>query len=178
MNRAKKVELANQLKEKFKKSQVILFADYKGLKANQADQLRKLLRSENTEVKVIKNSVARLVTKDGFFGQEAKDLMDGIVGPTLVAYSFSDPVAPTKIFYDFAQSCEAFQIKESLFEQKKISVLEVEALAKLPSKEVLLSQLLSTLQGPMRNLLTVLTGVQRSFLYLLSALEEKKEKEK
>ena len=71
MNRTEKTELASVLKEKFTKASVAMFADYKGLTAVQADDLRRLLRPTNTEVKVLKNNVARLVTKDGKMGEHA-----------------------------------------------------------------------------------------------------------
>src|SRR5436305_853850 len=99
MNRTQKTELAAELKDKFSRAQVALFADYKGISANQADDLRRVLRSKNAEVKVLKNNIARLVTKDGALGEEARSVMDSVVGPTLVAFSFGDPAATAKIVH-------------------------------------------------------------------------------
>src|SRR5687767_8393801 len=107
MNRTQKTELAASLKDKFSKAQVAIFADYKGLSATQADELRRALRPTQTEVKVLKNNVGRLVTKEGEMGDEAKALMDAVVGPTMVAFAFGDPAAAAKVIHKFAQDNEA-----------------------------------------------------------------------
>src|SRR5690348_5206987 len=167
MNRTEKTELATSLKDKFLQAQVAIFADYKGLSASQADDLRRALRAHKTEVKVLKNNVARLITKEGQMGEEAKKLMDGVVGPTLVAFSFGDPAAAAKVIHKFAQDNEAFKLKESLMGQKRIDVSGVEELAKLPSKEVLMAKLLGTMNAPIQNFVGVLAAVPRSLVTVL-----------
>lgn len=174
MDRAQKAEVAAVLKEKFVKASVAIFADYKGLSATQADNLRRLLRVQKTEVKVLKNNVARLVTKDGAMGPEAKSLMDETVGPTMVAFAYGDPAAAAKIIHKFAQDNEALKLKDSLMGQKRIDASGVEELAKLPSKEVLLAKLLGTLNAPATNFVGVLAAVPRSLLNVLVAVEKKK----
>jgi large subunit ribosomal protein L10 len=174
MNRTDKTELATALKDKFNKAQVAIFADYKGLTAGQADDLRKALRGANTEVKVLKNNVARLVTKDGGFGDEAKTVMDGVVGPTLVAFAYGDPAAAAKVIHKFAQDNEALKLKESLMGRKRIDASGVEELAKLPSKEVLLAKMLGTMNAPITNFVGVLAAVPRSLVTVLAAIEKKK----
>ncbi|MGK5084795.1 50S ribosomal protein L10 [Bdellovibrionota bacterium FG-1] len=174
MNRTEKTELASVLKEKFNKAKVAIFADYKGITATQADDLRRQLRGTHAEVKVLKNNVARLLTKDGSMGEEAKNLMDGVVGPTLVTFAYGDPAAAAKIMHKFAQDNEAFKLKESLMGTKRVGVSGVEELAKLPGKEVLLGMLLSAMNGPIRNFVGVLAAVPRSLVTVLSAIEKKK----
>lgn len=174
MNRTEKTELANVLKEKFSKAQVAFFADYKGLTAPQADELRRILRAQNTEVKVLKNNVARLVTQKGSLGKEAQTLMDGVVGPTLVAFTFGDPAAAAKAIHKFAQDNEAFKLKDSLMGEKRIDASGIEELAKLPSKEVLLAQLLGTMIAPVRDFVGVLAAVPRGLVTVLAAIEKKK----
>jgi large subunit ribosomal protein L10 len=174
MNRVEKTELAKSLRDKFVKAQVAIFADYKGLTATQADDLRRLLRAQKTEVKVLKNNIARLVTKDGQMGDQAKSLMNGLVGPTLVAFAYSDPAAVAKVIHKFAQDNEAFKLKDSLIGQKRIGVSDVEELAKLPSKEVLMAKMLGTLNAPITNFAGVLAAVPRSLVTVLAAIEKKK----
>lgn len=174
MNRTQKTELATTLKDKFVRAQVAIFADYKGLSATQADQLRRALRGHKTEVKVLKNNVARLITKEGAMGEDAKTLMDAIVGPTLVAFAYGDPAAAAKIVHKFAQDNEALKLKDSLMGQKRIDVSGVELLAKLPSKEVLMGTLLGTLNAPITNFVGVLAAVPRSLVTVLAAIEKKK----
>jgi len=174
MNRTDKAELASKLKEKFTKAQVALFADYKGLESNQANDLRRSLRSHKVEVKVLKNNVARLVSKDGSLGTDAKDLMDSVVGPTLVAFAYGDPAAAAKVFHKFSKDNEALKIKDGLMGSKRLSAAEVEQLADLPSKEVLLAKMLGTLNAPASNFVGVLAAVPRSLLNVLTAIEKKK----
>jgi large subunit ribosomal protein L10 len=174
MNRTEKTELASELKDKFSKAQVAIFADYKGLSASDADELRRQLRAKNTEVKVLKNNVARLITKDGSMGDEAKALMDSVVGPTMVAFSFGDPAATAQVIHKFAQTNEALKLKDSLMGTKRIDASGVEALAKLPSKEVLVAQLLGTMNAPIRNFVGVLAAVPRGLVTVLAAIEKKK----
>lgn len=174
MNRTEKTELASSLKDKFSKAKVALFADYKGITAPQADDLRRQLRATQAEVKVLKNNVARLLTREGAMGDEAKALMDGVVGPTLVTFAYGDPSAAAKVMHKFATDNEAFKLKDSLMGTKRLAVSSVEELAKLPAREVLLSMLLSTMNGPARSFVGVLAAVPRGLVTVLSAIEKKK----
>jgi large subunit ribosomal protein L10 len=174
MNRTQKTELAGELKEKFAKAKVAIFADYKGLTATQADDLRRQLRGSNAEVKVLKNNVARLITKEGQMGESAKALMDAVVGPTLVAFAFSDPAATAKVIAKFAKDNEALKLKDSLMGQQTIAAAEVEQLAALPSREVLLAKMLGTMNAPISNFVGVLAALPRSLVTVLSAIEKKK----
>lgn len=174
MNRTEKAELATELKEKFSKAQVAIFADYKGLTANQADSLRRVLRGQKVEVKVLKNNVARIVTKDGALGEEAKAVMDAVVGPTLVAFAYGDPAAAAKAIHKFAQENEALKLKASLMGTKRVDASGVEELAKLPSKEVLVAKMLGTLNAPITNFVGVLAAVPRGLVTVLAAIEKKK----
>lgn len=174
MNRTEKTGLASDLREKFTKAKVAIFADYKGLKATQADELRKQLRAHKVEVKVLKNNVARLMTKEGGMGEDAKGVMDRVIGPTLVAFAYGDPAAAAKIIHKFSVDNEALKLKESLLGQKRIDASGVEELAKLPSKEVLLAKMLGTLNAPVTNFVGVLAAMPRSLVTVLSAIEKKK----
>ncbi len=174
MNRTEKTQMTEQLVEKFSKANVALFADYKGLTATQADDLRRLLRAQKTEVKVLKNNIARLAAKDGKLGEEAKKLFDEVVGPTMVAFSYGDPSAAAKIFYKFSKDVEAFKLKDSLMGKTRVSTKGVTELAELPPREVLLAKLLGTLNAPVTSFVGVLAAVPRSLLNVLSAVERKK----
>jgi len=100
--------------------------------------------------------------------------MDEVVGPTLVAFAFGDPAAAAKVIHKFAQDNEALKLKDSLMGTKRIDASGVEALAKLPSKEVLMAQVLGTMNAPIRNFVGVLAAVPRGLVTVLSAIEKKK----
>lgn len=174
MNKASKTELATELKEMFSKAQVAIFADYKGLSSQQSDELRKQVRSSVGEVKVLKNNIARLITKENAMGEDAAKLMDSVVGPTLVAFAYKDIAATAKILHTFAKANEALKLKPSLMGAKQIGASDIEELANLPSREVLLSRVLATMNAPATNFVGVLAAVPRSLLNVLNAVGEKK----
>lgn len=174
MNRTEKAALATELKDKFSRAKVAIFADYKGLSAVQADDLRKLVRKHSGEVKVLKNNVARLVAKDGALGNDSKAVMDGLVGPTMVAFTYGDAAALAKSVHQFSKDNEAFKLKDGLMEQKRLKAEDIEALATLPSREVLLGKLLGTMNAPVQNFVGVLAAVPRSLVTVLAAIEKKK----
>ena len=163
MDRTNKETLANEMKDKFSKATVTMFADYKGLKSMEADELRRALRAQKTEVKVLKNNIGRLISKDGALGEDAKKLLDATVGPTLIAFSYGDPAASAKVFSNFAKTHEALKIKDSLLEGKLLPSAQVVELGDLPSREILLAKLLSVFNGPIA-----------AFVRLLDAVEKKK----
>jgi len=174
MNRTDKAALATELKDKFSKANVAIFADYKGVQATKADELRRALRATKTEVKVLKNNVARLLTKDGQMGDGAKAVMDDLVGPTLVAFAYGDPAAAAKVISKFAKDNEALKIKESLLGQVRIDAAAIEELASLPSREVLIAKMLGTMNAPITNFVGVLAALPRSLVQVLAAIEKKK----
>ena len=174
MNRETKTAQAESLKDKFSKATVAIFADYKGLNANQADDLRKQLRAVNAEVKVLKNNVARLLTREGKMGEQAQAVMDKLVGPSLVAFAYGDPAAAAKVIHLFTKTNEALKLKDSLMGLKRIAATGVEELANLPSKEVMLAKLLGTMNAPITSFAGVLAAVPRSLVTVLAAIEKKK----
>ncbi len=172
--RTEKLEWAKTFKENIRKSQVSVFANYRGLKATDADEFRKRVRGADGLVKVLKNNLARKAVEDGSLGADTKEMMDSVVGPTLVAFSFGDAAKLAKVVHDFAKDNDAFEIKGGLLGQVKVAASEIEALASLPSREVLLAKLLGTMNAPITSFVGVLAAVPRSLLYVLKAVEGKK----
>ncbi|CJF93692.1 50S ribosomal protein L10 [Streptococcus pneumoniae] len=111
-------------------------------------ELRKQLREAGIEFKVYKNTLTRRAVEK----LELTDLNDALVGPNAIAFGGEDVVAPAKILNNFAKEHEALEIKAGVIEGNVASVEEIKALAELPSREGLLSMLLSVLQAPIRNL--------------------------
>ncbi|MGT2743472.1 50S ribosomal protein L10 [Streptococcus plurextorum] len=144
---AKKAELVDAVAEQMKAATSIVVVDARGLTVEQDTVLRRNLRGESIEYKVIKNSILRRAAeKAGLEG-----LVELFVGPSAVAFSNEDAVAPAKVIYDFAKTAEALEIKGGAIEGKVSTKAEIEALATLPNREGMLSMLLSVLQAPVRN---------------------------
>ncbi|HGD5480056.1 TPA: 50S ribosomal protein L10 [Streptococcus agalactiae] len=144
---AKKTEQVELIAEKMKAAASIVVVDSRGLTVEQDTNLRRSLRESDVEFKVIKNSILiRAAEKAGL-----EDLKELFVGPSAVAFSNEDVIAPAKVISDFAKDAEALEIKGGSVDGKFTSVEEINALAKLPNKEGMLSMLLSVLQAPVRN---------------------------
>ena len=157
---AKKAAIVDEVSEKFSAAASAVIVDYRGLTVEQVTDLRKQLRDANVEMKVIKNSIlVRAAEKAGLNGLE-----EVFSGPTAVAFSNEDVVAPAKIIDEFAKTAEKLEIKGGIIEGKVASIEEITALAKLPNRDGLLSMLLSVLQAPVRNV-----------AYAVKAVAEKEE---
>ena len=144
---AKKAQLVTEVAEQFKNASSVVVVDYLGITVEEATNLRAELRKAGVQFAVVKNSILSRAAKEA--GLEGMD--DIFKGPSAVAFSNEDVVAPAKILADFAKKVEALEIKVGVVEGKVSSKEEIEALAKLPSREGLLSMLLSVLQAPVRN---------------------------
>ncbi|MFK4996609.1 50S ribosomal protein L10 [Bacillus sp. N9] len=144
----RKMQVVDEIAEKLKTSVSTVVVDYRGLNVAQVTELRKQLREAGIEFKVYKNSMTRRAAEAS--GLSA--LNEVLTGPNAIAFSTEDVVAPAKILNDFAKANEALEIKAGVIEGNVATVEEVKALASLPSREGLLSMLLSVLQAPVRNL--------------------------
>ena len=151
----KKAQAVEEVAAKFSAATSVVVVDYRGLTVEQVTELRKELRAANVEMKVIKNSIlSRAAIKAGLEGME-----DVFVGPTAIAFSNDDVIAPAKIMNEFAAKAEALEIKGGVIEGKVSSVDEIVSLAKLPNREGMLSMLLSVLQAPVRNVAYAINAV-------------------
>ncbi len=144
-----------EITEKFKGAATAVVVDYRGLNVSQLTELRKQLREAGVEFKVYKNTMTRRATEVA--GLEG--LNEFLTGPNAIAFSSEDVVAPAKIINDFAKKNEQLEIKAGVIEGTIASADDIKALAELPSREGLLSMLLSVLQAPMRNFALVTKAV-------------------
>jgi large subunit ribosomal protein L10 len=142
-----KQEAVAVIAAKIAASSSTVVADYRGLNVAQVTELRKQLREAGIEFQVLKNSLVRRATE----GTDFVELNKILTGPTAIAFGNEDAVAPAKILNDFAKKNEALKLKGGVVEGKVVSQEEIKALAELPSREGLLSMLLSVLQAPVRN---------------------------
>ena len=143
-----KKQIVQEIADKFKSSKSTIVVDYRGLNVAEVTELRKQLRDAGIDFKVYKNTLTRLAAESA----EIAELNSVLTGPNAIAFSNEDVIAPAKILNDFAKKHEALEIKAGVIEGNVASAEEVKALAELPSREGLLSMLLSVLQAPIRNL--------------------------
>lgn len=145
--REEKVQTVAEITDKFKGSVSTILTDYRGLTVAEVTELRKSLREAGVEFKVYKNTLARRATAEAGL----TELDSYLTGPTAIAFSANDVVAPAKVLSEFAKKHNALEIKAGVIEGKLVELDQIKAIADLPSREGLLSMLLSVLQAPMRN---------------------------
>ncbi|WP_411345094.1 50S ribosomal protein L10 [Paenibacillus sp. WLX1005] len=142
-----KQEAVEAVATKLRESVSTVVADYRGLNVAQVTELRKQLREAGVEFQVLKNTLVRRATESA----ELTELNEVLSGPTAIAFSKDDAVIAAKILNDFAKTNDALELKGGVVEGRVVSADEIKALAALPSREGLLSMLLSVLQAPVRN---------------------------
>jgi len=169
-----KVEKVEELHEIFARAKSAVVANYQGIDAQGIASLRVHMRSRSVDFRVVKNTLARRAAKD----TSLEALEGDFQGPISVLVGFEDVVAPAKALADFAKSgaAKSPEVICGVVEGKKVSPEEVQALAELPSREELISQMLSVLQGPTTNFVGVFSSLLRKLVGTLDAIREKKEK--
>jgi large subunit ribosomal protein L10 len=151
----KKKQHVQEVAERIKNSVSCVIVDPRGLTVQESTELRKQLRAEGVELKVIKNNISsRATVEAGYEG-----LSELFVGPSAIAFSEEDAVAPARVLYDFSKEHEKLQLKGGFIENKIVSLEQLAEVASLPNRDGMLSMLLSVLQAPMRNLAYALSQV-------------------
>ena len=171
MKREDKKALVEALHERFSKAKALVLTDFRGLDTSTMHELRCQLRGASIEYRVVKNTLMSRASE----GTDMALLKEYFSGPSAVALSYDDPIAPAKVLTKFSEEHAALEVKAGIVEGKVIDSKRIKQLSKLPSREGLLSQLLSVLHGPARSLLMVLNGVPREFLGVLHAIGREKE---
>ncbi|MBN1892251.1 MAG: 50S ribosomal protein L10 [Clostridiales bacterium] len=147
-----KKKLVSDLVSDYQKAQSFVFANARGMKVSDDTEMRAELRKNNVSYKVIKNSIARRV----FQGLEIDGVQDIFKGPTAIAYSTEDPIAPAKVLKQYADKINELNIKGGIIEGKVASIEEVNTLAKIPAQEVLYGQIAYGLLFPFTKLAMLL----------------------
>ncbi|WP_242333913.1 50S ribosomal protein L10 [Limosilactobacillus urinaemulieris] len=152
---AKKAEIVKKTVELLNNAESAIVVDYRGLTVAEVTDLRKQLRDAGVKMSVIKNKILDRAVE----GTDYEDLKSTFVGPTAVAFSDEDPIAPAKILKNFADDHDALEIKGGFIEKKVKTLDEINEYATMPSREDLLSMLASALQDPMRKIARAVKAV-------------------
>jgi large subunit ribosomal protein L10 len=167
-----KKQFVQQLHERLAKSRVVIVTDYKGLDVASVTVLREKLREAQIEYQVVKNTMLRLAA----VGTDVEAIKDNFKGPSAIALSYEDPVAPAKILTDFAKENKKLEIKIGVMGKKVLDLSAITALSALPSRDQLLATLLSTMNAVPTSLVTALSDVPRRMVNVLQAIKDQKEK--
>ena len=170
MNRSQKATLIEEIKAQAASASIAVVTDFKGMSVEELTRLRCKLREAGGGYLVVKNTLARIA-----FTESAHDsIKDKFKENCAIALGFGDPVPVAKAVSEFAKTSKLFVIRHGSLHGKALSAAEVESLAKLPSREVLLAQLLGTMNAVPTGFVSLLANVPRGLLNVLKALETKK----
>ena len=164
----KKVEEVKEITELLSNTQLAILTDYRGLSVTDLQNLRRQLRPHEASIRVVKNTLASIAADQAGMG----GLKDLLAGPTALVTAGDDIVAPAKVINDFVRTSRILQIKGALLEGQVIPASEIENLANLPPREVLLGRVVGGIQSPLYGLVGVLAGTIRQLGYVLNARAE------
>jgi large subunit ribosomal protein L10 len=168
--RPEKKSIVKEIKESLDAAEFVYLADYRGLSVQKLAELRIALAEANAEMHVYKNRYLGVA-----LGEERRsELAGSLIGPTGVFTGSGDPTAVAKILVNFNKENKLPVLKGGSLDNKVLTGSDIEAMAKIPPRNILLSQLVGTVQAPMSALVGVMTAKVSSLLYVLNAIEDKK----
>jgi large subunit ribosomal protein L10 len=164
--RPEKVAVVTEVRERFEAADAALLTEYRGLNVKALADLRRQLQPAGGEYKVYKNTLVRFAARD--LGADELDSL--LTGPTAITFVRGDAAAAAKTLRDYARTNQNLVVKGGLLGGKVLSAADVQALADLPSRDVLLAQLAGAFQAPLAKLAGLLQALPRNFAYGLKAL--------
>lgn len=171
MKIAEKQSIVEDLKDRFAKSKVVIVTDYKGLDVTSMNNLRRQLREADCEYRVVKNTLLKRASEE----TDIAVIKDTFTGPNAVTFSYEDPVAPAKVLTEFAKSNDKLEIRVGVMDGKMLDANAIQTLSALPSREVLLSQLLFAMNGVPGGFVRTLNNILGQMLNVLMAIKDQKE---
>jgi len=171
LNRDNKQELVTEMHERLTRAKAVFLADFRGMSVDKATTLRNELRGASVEYKVFKNTLLDRAAQ----GTDMECLSPYLSGPTAIAISYDDPVSAAKVLSKFAKDPQGkFILKVGVLSGKVLDVKQIQALAELPSREVLLAKMLGSMQAPATNFVGVLAALPGSLVRALDAIRAQK----
>ncbi len=166
-----KQAIVAEVNETASKALSAVMADYRGVSVDDMTSLRRTAREAGVEVRVIRNTLA----KRAFEGTEFECLNDALLGPNIVAFSIEDPGSAARVFKDFARDVEAFEIKALSVGGKMLPAEQIDALAKLPTRDQAISLLMAVMMAPVTKLARTLNDVPAKVTRVVAAVRDQKQ---
>lgn len=173
MPRPEKVQAVADIKERIEGAQAVFLAEYAGLSVQEQQTLRRELRANGAEFKVVKMTLARLATAD----LDIEDLDELLLGPTGLTFADGDPAGAAKVLRDFAKGHEVLVIKGGLLGREFLTPERVAELADIEPREVLLARIAGAFEAPMAKMAGLLAALPRNAATMMQQLLEKKQEE-
>lgn len=166
-----KKKIVEELHVKLMQSKVVILTDYKGLDVGAINDLRRRLEEAEVEYKVVKNTLLKRASEK----TDVELIRDSFVGPSAIALSYEDPVAPAKVLKKFSEENQKLEIKGGVMDGRVLDLDAIKALAVLPSREILLSQVLSAMNAVPTSLVQALSDLPRRLMNVINAIKDQKE---
>ena len=163
MVQTQKIETVRQVTERLERAQGVVLVGYQGMTVAQLTALRNELRKNGGELKVVKNRLTRRALEEA--GCDALD--DLLVQPTAIAFGYDDASVPAKVCSKFAKDHPILTIKGGLLEKRRLQLDRVQALAKLPGRVELLTQMAGTMKAPIRQMATAMKQAIGKVVYAM-----------
>ncbi|HSV31098.1 MAG TPA: 50S ribosomal protein L10 [Atribacteraceae bacterium] len=170
LDRNRKEELVKDMYQKLQESQAVFLFNYHGMNVINVENLRKNLREAKGEMKVAKNTLAKIAFQQAQYPLEENLL----TGQSAFAFSYEDAVAVAKTLSEFTKKAPQMELRGGWLRRSFLGVDEVKRLSILPSREVLIAQVVGGVAAPLTGLVGVLSGVLRQCVWVLKAIEDKK----
>ncbi|MBN1373999.1 50S ribosomal protein L10 [Candidatus Dojkabacteria bacterium] len=175
ITKTKKQNMLKSYIEELKKVKAVYLFSAKGVAANDITEIKKELKQNNASFKMVKNNIFKLAVDEVFGEGKFVDL----IGQVGAVFAFEDAVIPTKLVDEFKtrhkEYAEVIVPQKGILDNEIIEATDIDRLAKLPTRDQLLGQVLSVMVGPVRGFITVSSGVAKSFVQVVKAYGEKKQ---
>ncbi len=167
--RSEKTSIANEIKGRIEKSPYVILTDFTGLTVSGFSELRGRLAKANARAMVVKNSLLRITLKE----LKLPDLNGALLGPTAIVYGDKDVAAAASVLKTFNKEFKKPKIKGGILDNAVLSQVEIEMIADLPSREVLMAQLLGVLSAPASQFVRLMNTPASQLVQVLKAKSEK-----
>jgi large subunit ribosomal protein L10 len=171
MNRSDKEAIVAEVAQKVSRATAMYFADFTGLTVGEASELRREFRKAGIEYTVVKNTLARKALEQ-VTGYDR--VYDKLVGPTGIAFSYDDAVAPAKIIKKFSEKSGKLKLKVAVLEKQVFDGSKLDELSKLPTRAELMAGVLGSIQAPISGIVGAIGAVARDLVNVIDAIEKKK----
>ncbi len=170
MPKPEKIKVVEELKEKFQSARGIVLADFTGLTVAEVNELRRKCREAQVEYRVVKNTLARIAVREA----NLAGLEEHIEGPTAVAISEVDPIAPAKVLSDFMKEFEKLTFKGGYIEGELCTPEKVKEIGNLPTKDELMAQVIGAINAPISQVVFCIEGLLRNVISIVDQLAKGK----
>ncbi|NQV13415.1 MAG: 50S ribosomal protein L10 [Parcubacteria group bacterium] len=171
-SKQQKEEIVAQLTDKLNKAKSVVLTNYQGLTVSEVQELRQQMKEQAVDYHIVKNTLLKVSWDQSALKGVELAKQDG---PVAVAIGYEDEVAPAKLCWEYAKSHKSLEVGSGVLENKLLTKEEIEALAKLPSRDELIAKTVGTIKAPLTGFVNVLAGNLRGLVGVLNAIKEDKE---